>query len=101
MKEYIKAGGGGGGKGKSTVKLPEFVEVCEQVKPFIDQDEDIPPSLLAKLLKFKLLHLKTKDFERIDEEKKVQQCTKLIMSCKYRFFVKMQYIKFPHVPIIM
>jgi hypothetical protein len=41
------------------------------VKPFIDQGEDIPPILLAKLLKFKLLLLKNKDNERREEEKKV------------------------------
>lgn len=49
------------------------------MKPFIDQDEDIPPSLLAKLLKFKLLHLKTKDFERREDEKKVQHNTNYVM----------------------
>ena len=71
MKDFAKAIGSGGGKGKPAVKLPEFVEICEQVKPFIDQGEDIPSSLLAKLLKFKLLLLKTKDIERLEEAKKV------------------------------
>lgn len=71
MKDFAKAISGGGGKGKQAVKLPEFVEICEQVKPFIDQGEEIPPSLLAKLLKFKLLLLKTKDIEREEEAKKV------------------------------
>ena len=45
--------------------------MCELVKPFIDQDEEIPPAHLAKLLKFKMLHLKTLDFERQEEAKKV------------------------------
>ena len=71
MKDFAKAIATGGGKGKAAVKLPEFVEICEQVKPFIDQGEDIPPILLAKLLKFKLLLLKNKDNERREEEKKV------------------------------
>ena len=70
----MKACGGGAGKGKPSGKLPDFVEVCEQVKPLIDQEEDIPPPLLAKLLKFKLLHLKVKDRERREEEKKVDIC---------------------------
>ncbi|XP_028409597.1 sperm-associated antigen 17-like isoform X2 [Dendronephthya gigantea] len=70
VKEFTKAISSGGGKGKTAVKLPEFVEICEQVKPFIDQGEDIPSSLLAKLLKFKLLQLKTKDIERREEADK-------------------------------
>ena len=37
----------------------------------MDQGEPIPPSLMAKLLKFKLLHVKQKDLERREEEKKV------------------------------
>ena len=37
----------------------------------VDQGEPIPPSLMAKLLKFKLLHVKQKDLDRREEEKKV------------------------------
>lgn len=69
VKEFAKAIGSGGGKGKPAIKLPEFVEICEQVKPFIDQREEIPPTLLAKLMKFKLLLLKNKDLERREEDK--------------------------------
>lgn len=81
MKDFAKAIGSGGGKGKPAVKLPEFVEICEQVKPFIDQGEDIPPSLLAKLLKFKLLLLKTNDIERLEEAKKVISVSCLGIFC--------------------
>lgn len=45
--------------------------MCEQVKPLVDQGEPIPPSLMAKLLKFKLLHVKQKDLDRREEERKV------------------------------
>lgn len=70
MKELAKAISSGG-KGKNAVKLPEHAEICEQVKPFIDQGEEIPSNLLAKLLKFKLLQIKTKDIERRNEIEKV------------------------------
>lgn len=62
---------GGKGKGAASAKPPQFHEVCEQVKPLMDQSEPIPPSLMAKLLKFKLLHVKQKDLERREEERKV------------------------------
>ena len=72
MKDFGK-GTAPGGKGKTATagKPPQFHEVCEQVKPLLDQGEPISPSLMAKLLKFKLLHVKQKDFERREEEKKV------------------------------
>ena len=72
VKEFSKpAATGGKGKGAASAKPPQFHEVCEQVKPLVDQGEPIPPSLMAKLLKFKLLHVKQKDLERREEEKKV------------------------------
>ncbi|PFX34574.1 Sperm-associated antigen 17 [Stylophora pistillata] len=61
---------GGKGKGAASAKPPQFHEVCEQVKPLVDQGEIVPPSLMAKLLKFKLLHIKQKDLDRREEEKK-------------------------------
>ena len=72
VKEFGKgATAGGKGKGAASAKPPQFHEVCEQVKPLVDQGEPVPPSLMAKLLKFKLLHVKQKDLERREEEKKV------------------------------
>ena len=62
---------GGKGKGAASAKPPQFHEVCEQVKPLVDQGEVIHPTLMAKLLKFKLLQIKQKDLERREEEKKV------------------------------
>ena len=52
-------------------KPPPFFEVIDSIKVLIEQGEDVPANLLAKLLKFKLLMIKQKDFERREEEKKV------------------------------
>ncbi|XP_068698646.1 sperm-associated antigen 17-like [Montipora foliosa] len=71
VKEFAKgAATGGKGKGAASAKPPQFFEVCEQVKPLVDHGEPVPPSLMAKLLKFKLLHVKQKDLERREEEKR-------------------------------
>ncbi|XP_033635929.1 sperm-associated antigen 17-like [Asterias rubens] len=48
-----------------------FSEICEAVKPHLDNNEDIPLPLLAKLLKWKLLAIKQKDLKRREDEKKV------------------------------
>ena len=45
--------------------------MCEQVKALVDQGEVIPPQLMAKLIKFKLLTIKSKDMDRREEETKV------------------------------
>lgn len=72
VKEFAKgASTGGKSKGASSGKPPPFFEVCEQIKPLVDHGEPIPPLLMAKLLKFKLLHIKQKDLERREEERKV------------------------------
>ncbi|KAK2570951.1 Sperm-associated antigen 17 [Acropora cervicornis] len=71
VKEFAKgASTGGKSKGASSGKPPPFFEVCEQIKPLVDHGEPIPPLLMAKLLKFKLLHIKQKDLERREEERK-------------------------------
>ena len=78
VKEFSKpAATGGKGKGAASAKPPQFHEVCEQVKPLVDQGEPIPPSLMAKLLKFRLLHVKQRDLERREEEKKVHSCNQM------------------------
>jgi len=72
VKEFGKGPAPGGkGKGAASAKPPQFFEVCEQVKPLVDQSEPIPPSLMAKLIKFKLLYIKQKDLNRREEERKV------------------------------
>ena len=74
-------GGGGkgaaakGGKGaKGDGHTPAHTEVCEPCLAHIQNNEDIPPHLLAKLIKFKLLDIKARDKARRDLEKKVGQC---------------------------
>eukprot|EP00794_Sanderia_malayensis_P015508 gene15508-17087_t len=54
-------------------KPPQFVEIIDQIKNVVDHGEEVSPSLLAKLLKFKLLLLKQRDLERRDEEKKAAE----------------------------
>ena len=80
VKEYGKGTttGGGKGKGAAATKPPPFHEICEQVKLQMDQGETISSTMMAKLLKFKLLHVKQKDFERREEERKVKIITWLL-----------------------
>lgn len=60
-----------GGKGKpSGGKQHRFSEVCDQVKKVLEQNETISPQLLAKLIKFKLLTIKSKDLDRREQENK-------------------------------
>jgi hypothetical protein len=74
VREFGKAQTGGGkGKGAVVSKAPAFSEVCEQAKVLLDQGETILPSMMAKLIKFKLLQLKQKDLDRREEERKVMQ----------------------------
>lgn len=83
VKEFAKgASTGGKGKGASSGKPPPFFEVCEQIKPLVDHGEPIPPLLMAKLLKFKLLHIKQKDLDRREEERKVCGSNKNICYVK-------------------
>lgn len=48
------------------------MEVCDFVKSVIDKGEKLSTSMLARLIKFKLLMVKTKDQERRADEKKVR-----------------------------
>ena len=52
-------------------KPPPFIEIVDSIKSLVEQGEDIPPNLLAKLLKFKMLMIKQKDLDRREDEKKV------------------------------
>lgn len=61
---------GKGGKGKNA-KPPPFVEIVDSIKSLVEQGEEIPPAMLAKLIKFKMLMIKQKDFDRREEQRKV------------------------------
>ena len=58
------------GKGKAS-KPPPFVEIVDSIKSVVDQGEDLPPNLLAKLLKFKMLMIKQKELDKREEQRKV------------------------------
>ena len=55
-------------KGK---EVPQFSEICEPCKVFLDSNEEIPLILQAKLIKYRLLDIKTRDIKRREAEKKV------------------------------
>lgn len=63
----------------------------------MDQGEPIPPSLMAKLLKFKLLHVKQKDLERREEEKKVHSYK---LSELYNYFTPYIVLFFKKMPFV-
>ena len=51
--------------------MPQHYEVTESIKVLLDSNEEIPLPLLAKLLKFKLLWIKSNDQKRREQERKV------------------------------
>ncbi|XP_078322362.1 sperm-associated antigen 17-like isoform X1 [Crassostrea virginica] len=60
----------GNPKGKKPKEVPQHFEVCEPCKIHLDNGEDIPLPLLARLIKFKLLAIKANDLKRRETEKK-------------------------------
>ncbi|XP_076445026.1 sperm-associated antigen 17-like isoform X2 [Babylonia areolata] len=60
----------GNPKNKKQKDVPANFEVCEPVKTHLDADEEVPLPLLAKLIKFHLLSVKTADIKRREAEKK-------------------------------
>ena len=67
----------GNPKNKKPKEIPMFHEVCEPCKVYLDNGEDIPLPLLARLLKYKLLDVKQNDIKRTEAEKKVGAFTSL------------------------
>ncbi|XP_067675915.1 sperm-associated antigen 17-like [Haliotis asinina] len=63
----------GNPKAKKGKEVPAYYEVCEPCKLYLDNGEDIPLPLLARLIKFKLLAIKTTDLKRREAEKKAEQ----------------------------
>lgn len=60
----------GNPKGKKPKEVPQHFEVCEPCKIHLDNGEEIPLPLLARLIKFKLLAIKANDLKRRETEKK-------------------------------
>ncbi|XP_050391323.1 sperm-associated antigen 17 isoform X2 [Patella vulgata] len=60
----------GNPKAKKTKEVPANFEVCEACKLHLDIGDEIPLPLLAKLIKYRLLTIKTKDQKRREIEKK-------------------------------
>ncbi|KAM9717208.1 sperm-associated antigen 17 [Menidia menidia] len=58
----------GNPKAKKTDNVPMFHEVTEQAKVLLDAGDEIPCDLMAKILKFQLLHIKAIDQNRRDAE---------------------------------
>lgn len=46
-----------------------YVKVTEPAKVLLDAGQDIPCDLMAKILKFLLLHIKVIDQQRLEAEK--------------------------------
>ncbi|XP_056016112.1 sperm-associated antigen 17-like isoform X11 [Ostrea edulis] len=60
----------GNPKGKKPKEVPQHFEVCEPCRIHLDNGEEIPLPLLARLIKFKLLAIKANDLKRRETEKK-------------------------------
>ena len=67
----------GNPKSKKVKEIPPNSEVCEACKPYLDGGEEIPPPLMAKLIKWKLMVIKAADVKRREGESKV---LKLLMN---------------------
>lgn len=79
-KEIAIQGKGTKMKSIPTGKAPQFAEICDHVKGIMDRGETISSTILARLIKFKLLMIKTKDQERRLEETKVSSSA-LLLQC--------------------
>lgn len=73
----------GNPKSKKSKEVPAFSEVCEPCKQFLDSGEEIPLPLLAKLIKYRLLAIKSIDMKRIEALKKVIICSLCMCVCIY------------------
>ena len=63
--------------------MPRHYEVTESIKVLLDSNEEIPLPLLAKLLKFKLLWIKSNDQKRREQERKVNIVLNINSLWKY------------------
>ena len=70
---YFQVNDLGNPKNKKGKDVPAHYEVCEACKLYLDINEDIPLPLLARLIKFKLLAIKSADLRRRETEKKVSR----------------------------
>ena len=71
--QYLQVNELGNPKNKGKVKeVPANAEICEPCRNYLENGEDIPLPLLAKLVKFRLLDVKQKDLKRRESDKKVK-----------------------------
>ena len=68
VRELGVSSGGKGAKTKSK-EGPQYSEVCEACKPYLDAGTEMPLDLLAQLIKFRLLAIKDADMKRRHDEK--------------------------------
>jgi len=88
----------GNPKNKKGKDSPPHADICETVRPIIENGDELPLPLLCRLIKFKILWLKQIDSQRIANEKKVRKTPdslifvlSLIVVFMITYFIKYEF----------
>lgn len=67
--------------------MPQSCEICEPCKQYLDNGEEIPLPMLAKLIRFKLLDIKQQDINRREAEGQVTACLFNVLCIGHTYYI--------------